>query len=855
MPRSALTCLVMKLSIAAFLCSLSLSVQAIADSAVKRPINIPAQNLASALEQLSRQSGTDLVYRPEQVGQFHSGPLVGEYTAAEAVTELLIGTPLKVSEDSTGALLIATPLAAVANGGEATASQEGGKSSSQDFRVAQVDKASIGSQIDQQNPPQSEQRVDLQEVVVTAQKREERLNDVPVPVAVLDARQLSDTGQNGIRDYFNEVPGLNAKTDGHGYTNLSIRGISTGGYTNPTVAITVDDVPIGATRGFGSRTSAPDLDPSDLARIEVLRGPQGTLYGASSLGGLLKYVTLDPTSEEFHGNLRASGGGVSYGHDADYGLRVSANIPLSDGLALRASAFGRHDAGYVDNPATGKNSVNAGNAYGGRLAIEWPLGADWKNKLAATVQRYQTDGTSDVVLTPGGGLFEQSQPTNLGAFRHTLQIYSDTITGAIGPVDLTSITGYSIDHYDSTIDISIFYGGTPTEALYGVEGAAQTARSMTRSFTQEVRGTVDLTSQLKLLAGGFYEHQDVPISEDYNAFNGATHFVGPLFYDSYPSKYAEYAGFADLTWTFTDQLDVQLGGRWSHNSQSYEESVTGPGAPLVGYPVPAIQPREHSSDNSFTYLVTPRFRFSPDLMLYARIASGYRPGGPNSLCTLFPVDCTFGPDRTKNYEVGLKGNLLDHSFSFDASLYHISWQDIQLQIADPVTQNTFYTNGSRAVSQGIEIASSVRPMRGLTLSGWLALNRAVLTRDIPQNNFSAGSDGDRLPYAAKFSGNAAVDYGFPIVLNFDGFLGARYEYLGDRKDNFAAPGGSRADLPAYSQVDLKGGIRSADWTITLYANNVADRRGVVSIPAQFYLYPALNYTKPRSVGLSVAWSF
>jgi len=200
--------------------------------------------------------------------------------------------------------------------------------------------------------------VELEEVVVTAQKREERLRDVPVPVTAVTAEALLQENQLRAQDFFSSVPGLDLQFV-NGRSNLAIRGITTGPATgNPVVGYTVDDVPFGSSAGLaGLFGTAPDLDPSDLARIEVLRGPQGTLYGASSIGGLVKYVTVDPSTDRVNGALGADMDTIHGGHGPGYNVRGSINVPLTETLAVRASAFTREDPGYIDNVVTGQAGV------------------------------------------------------------------------------------------------------------------------------------------------------------------------------------------------------------------------------------------------------------------------------------------------------------------------------------------------------------------------------------------------------------------------------------------------------------------------------------------------------------------
>jgi iron complex outermembrane receptor protein len=358
------------------------------------------------------------------------------------------------------------------------------------------------------------------------------------------------------------------------------------------------------------------------------------------------------------------------------------------------------------------------------------------------------------------------------------------------------------------------------------------------------------------LVGTFYTHEDTPTFDVYQAVNPTTLAVaGILTTDSYPTIYAEGAIFGNLDVHITDRFDVQFGGRESENRQRYEETYTGPIVAAFGLPgTIATNPPVHTQDKSFTYLVTPRFRFSEDLMAYARIASGYRPGGPNPTCILFPTPCEYKPDKTRNYELGLKGTTFNRSLSFDASVYYVDWSDIQLQAFNFVGGNitgVYFTNASRAKSDGVELSTEWKPLDGLTLAAWVALNDAVLKAALPAGP-AVGNSGDPLPYASRFSGNVSILQTFPIAGNTTGFVGGAVSYVGDRKDVFETP---RPDLPAYAQTNLRAGVRYDSWTATMFLNNLADRRGILQYPSVGDTAIGVQYIQPRTAGISIAKTF
>jgi outer membrane receptor protein involved in Fe transport len=246
-------------------------------------------------------------------------------------------------------------------------------------------------------------------------------------------------------------------------------------------------------------------------------------------------------------------------------------------------------------------------------------------------------------------------------------------------------------------------------------------------------------------------------------------------------------------------------------------------------------------------------------MVYARLASGYRPGGPN---IVQGVPQSYGPDKTENYEVGAKGDFLEHRLSIDTSVYYIDWKSLQLNLVDPTTLFGFTGNAGRARSRGIEFSTELRPSRGLTLSGWIAYNEAELT-DWPaaaQAATAAGLGpyayaGDRLPLSPRVSGDISISQRWPLTDRVTARVEADLSYVGDRKGVFPTVSPERQDLPAYAKTDFRFGADYEAWRANLFLNNVFDRRGLVSgglgtdLPYSFY------YIQPRTVGISLAREF
>ena len=703
--------------------------------------------------------------------------------------------------------------------------------------------------------PTLAQEDSLPEIVVTAQKREERLRDVPMSLSAIDADALLAENAVRIEDYFARIPGFSATSTSAGRVSLAVRGVTTGTGNNPTVGVTIDDVPIGSSTGIGyGDILVPELDPATLERIEVLRGPQGTLYGASSLGGLLKYVTARPRMNTLGGRLEADASTLAHG-GFGRSVRGMLNLPIvDDRLAMRVNAFHRHDPGYVDDPAQGRRDVNDADIWGGRASLLWQPSDSISVRLSALYQRTQGDGSSEVdsglASGPTDGLVQQVL-RETGYYDREQQLYDASVSVDLGGATLTSITAYSVGDYDSMQDMTGGFGFL-AGLLTGLPDAGAPARiaSRTRKFSQELRVASDGDGPVEWLAGVFYTREKTFGVFDLFASDSATgEVLTPIFLDRYPTGFKERAVFGTATWHLGDAFDIQIGGRYSRNRQTFDETISGP----VYDPPYVVDGR--SKDSSFTYVLSPRWRVSPALMLYGRIASGYRPGGPNPGAG-FGFPAQYDADETINYEIGAKGGLLDRRVSYDVAVYDIEWNDIQLRQNDPDTGLLYYTNAAGARSRGFEMTVNGRIASGVRATATLGHTDAELTGNA-NGNLVAGP-GDPLPYAAKWNGSLSLDREFPIGADVQGSLGATMSVVGRRFGEFPGdPLSVRRTLPGYTTFDLRAGAERGGWSASLFVRNLTDRRGVVTAGAEAGGAPGfiLNIIRPRTIGMSVARTF
>lgn len=744
----------------------------------------------------------------------------------------------------------------------------------------------------QQLPTQNDQSVNdqnSQEIVVTAQKRVQVLLDVPSSVTVVGGDTLDRQQAKSFQDYLSLVPGFSVNGSTAGVTRVTLRGANTGGVSS-TVAIFMDDVPFGSSTGLanGSILSG-DFDPFDINRLEVLRGPQGTLYGASSFGGVIRYITNAPKLNKFEARGQAGIEDTEHG-GLGYNAAAVFNAPLGDKAAIRVDGFYRKDHGYVSSignnplfgPGTGTlvaKDFNDRKSFGGRASLLFDPTSRLSIRLTAFAQNLNSGGSNTFDIDPNtlhplyGGFVQsvyQAQPNHI-----KYRVYYGSADWDLGFANFFSVTSYSTFKEQFQIDQTFALGPTvnfiaqspvlfpllglsaPATTPFGVQGFQTTS---TNKFTQEFRLSSPNNDTFEWLLGAFYTHEKSAIDPQ-NIFAtdfGTDHIaagVDPIALVLLHSKYDEYAGFANGTWHITPRADLTFGGRWAHNKQSAHENIT---SGIIGNQTAD----DNSSESVFTYSVAPRYELSKHASIYARVASGFRPGGPNVVPTRIPPPTTPTPtfykaDRLTNWEVGIKAEAPDaRRWSLELAAYHIDWSNIQL--FEVVNQIGINTNGGKARVNGLEFSGALRPAPGLTLSTNGAYTSAKLLDDTTTD--AGGLAGDPLPFVPKWSGAIHADYEFPLSPTLGGFVGASASYIGKRTGPFndRHPDGSLVRVPGYTEVDLRGGVNFGQFTVEAFARNLFDKRGLTDaggfnpltegVPAGAASAAAI---RPRTIGLTL----
>jgi outer membrane receptor protein involved in Fe transport len=705
--------------------------------------------------------------------------------------------------------------------------------------------------------PTEAQTLDL--VVVTANKRKENIREVATSVSVISETQLENLNATQLSDYSSYVPGLQLQSSGTpGQTQVSMRGIAA---LSPgsTVGTYVDETPIGSNNLYQQATLYTlDLLPYDIDRVEVLRGPQGTLYGAGAMGGLIKYAMKkpDPTMTEFR-----IGAGLSETQGTDnlgWDYRLGMNVPLvDDSVALRAS-YARNDiAGYVDNIVDGRKDLNDGKQTSGRVSLLWHNDAA-SVQFSAMQQKIDSDNNAAIALDPVtmkpvAGLSNYiwvDEP-----FKKDLDYYALAVNWDVGFADFVSATSYSKTSTDFTQDVTALYGNLLAGA--GLPGSSYLHQTLDMNqFTQEFRLQSKTGERFEWLLGAFYDHEDgdnhqfVPL----NQLDGSPlpapfdSIFGVLGQISIPSAYKETAGFGDASFKFTDRFKLGAGVRFSRNEQTFVQDASGP--LLINGTFPNA-----SSENVFTWSITPQFQVTPDTMVYAKAATGYQPGGPNVVAPGLPP--TVDSSTLTSYELGLKTGTHDNRVLFDVVAYQIDWRDIQ--VASQVNGVSGLVNGGQATSRGVEASLQWRPIDGLRLGLNGAYNDANIDEDFPtitvfqtipglgdiRADVNTGLKGDRMPYVPDWTLSLTADYYVPFHNGWGANFGGGWRWVDNRTNSTTnrtvitlvnPPVGEVQRtvveplvLDSYWALDLYAALSNEHWSLRTYMKNVTDEHGYSSM--------------------------
>lgn len=868
-----------------------------AASIKKFDLNIPRQSLDLALKALAQQTGLQIARMSDRVdGEALVGPVSGSLTPDEALRNLLgaQGLTYRVINERTIAIVkegaervpVSPPVKTT------NVLDEQKKGFWERVRVAEGE-ASTGE-------AKEENSTTLQEIVVTAQKREERLIDVPMSIAVITNQDIERRSLIGMEDYLRSIPGVNQVDRGGQDNAIVIRGITTspqgeniaGGAT---VATYFDETSITAAGGTGG--GGIDLRPVDFERIEVLRGPQGTTYGSASLGGALRLIPMKPRLDGFSAKVAASYSDTSRLGSGDSMIQGVLNIPvLEDRIGMRAVAYRYDESGFYRNiggidPATvafaesyglgdfvrGHVQDNVGQmrTVGGRLAVLWK--ATEKLDLSANflTQSVEQDGFPFASV----GKYQQASipVAPQGRVRGESGEVADNEMDLVNLVLNYDFAWAKLTSAVSWIDSGSVYITGRGLLLPSLGPSSGSARSDFRSVTAETRLASQLEGRFQFLGGLFYENVDEKYLQHSGDWPGAPEAnpwgTDPMYLGSVPRQFKQRAIFGEVSYDLTDRLTATIGGRF----YKYDKDESGfQEGGLIGVPIGGgVVTHLESTESNSSFKANLSYRPLDGSLLYASWAEGFRLGRPTigvnaTLCdpdgdglvdgTNISIASTKGinSDFLENYEIGGKTALFNRHLVLDAAVYHIKWKGLPINtfVDCGGTPNYYIANVGAATSNGAEIQASVSVVEGLRLDLGVGYTKAELAEDAP-GLFPPSFKGDRLPGSPEVSANLSAQYDFEVA-GHKAFVRADSFYTGEFYGDLLQTPGVRAG--DYIKVDARAGVAIKNLSVELFVRNLTNEdaftwRGVGGRTSGA-VTPDFGYRlRPRTIGVQLGYSF
>jgi iron complex outermembrane receptor protein len=733
----------------------------------------------------------------------------------------------------------------------------------------------------------------LEEILVTARKREESLVEIPFSINVQSEELLRRTGVTSIEELAGNVAGFTVQSLGPGQSQVAMRGISAGQIVRDQpgvkeqVGVYLDESVISLS------LFTPDLELYDLSRVEVLRGPQGTLFGSGSLSGTVRYITNQPDPARNEANVDLTLGTIDDG-EATGAARGMLNIPFGSG-ALRVAAYYNQFGGFIDAKQPDgrtKEDVNGGSRTGARIAATFNVGDSVAITPRLVYQEVDMDGFNRVDVwnilgneynteVPAVAVGEREQFTQLEEkFEDEFTLLDLTISWDLGDMELTSVTSYTERDLLVLRDATQLTGsitgqpGVLTANGYGpdvytLDGPLSDETDVSM-FTQEVRLASSGEGRLDWLVGAFYsdvqrEYGQSLFVDGFEAKTGIP-TEGPragtdiLFFSDIPYDFKQWALFGEVNYALTDAVDLTAGLRWFNFDE--ERTLNFDGI----FAAPTFNEKGETDSDGFTPRVMVQWTLNDDLHLNAQVSKGFRLGGINDplnapLCSPEDLD-TFGgfdqfdDEELWNYEVGAKSRFADGRVQFNAAVFYADIDNLQATLDAGTCSSRIVYNVPEAHSQGIELELFARPADGWDFgisASWIEaeLDSTVTSTDANGvTSVVAGiQEGNRLPTVPEFQMAANATYSWLLTTDWEGFVTGAYQHIGDRYTQIVdqSPGFGTVTLitgvgeptidtftfnpklPAYDLANLRVGARNDRYEIALFVNNLTDEEARLSL--------------------------
>ena len=741
----------------------------------------------------------------------------------------------------------------------------------------------------------------LEELIVTATKREENLQNIPFSIQALSTQKLDQLQIKGFEDYAKFLPSVSFKTLGPGTTQIYMRGIASGENANhsgprPSVGVYLDEQPVTTVTG------ALEVHVYDIARVESLAGPQGTLYGASSEAGTIRIITNKPDPSHFSASYDLEANSVAPHGDMGYLAEGYVNQPLSDKAAIRLVGWYEHDGGFIDNvhgtrtyPTSGitidnksrvKDSFNDQDTVGGRAALKIDLDDTWSVTPAIMGQSQDTNGipafdphVGDLKLTHF--LPDTSKDKWMQA--------ALTIQGKIANLDATYAGAYMKRHVDSQNDYSdysffydqapYYYGNYITDSAGHLIDPSQFVVGHDRytKESHEIRVASPSSDRFRYVVGAFYEKQDHNIEQNYliQGLDPAISVSGhpnTLWLTKQLRTDIDKAVFGDATFDLTSKLSVSGGIRFFRSESSLKgffgfgagfSSHTGEAA-CFGPPIvsggPCTNLDKTTTESGNTYKVNATYHVTEDKLVYATYSTGFRPGGVNRR-----GGAPYQTEFLKNYELGWKTTWAQNTLRWNGAVFYEKWDKFQFSFlgANGLTE---IRNAPQAEVKGVETEVNWVPLDGLNISGGGAYTDAKLTKpycsDVTAPCTSPQAPtGTQLPITPKWKANVTARYEWPAAYDLKAHVQGSLVYEGERwADLRTSERSILGRMPSDTTFDFAAGVERNNWRLEAYVKNAFDERGqenryaecaIAVCGPQTYIVPI----KPRLIGIRFGQSF
>jgi len=851
-------------------------------------ISIPPLNAAEALNRFAKQTGIQMLYSYEQVFTRKARPVVGQYAVMDALTLLLEGSGLEVSLSSKGAITISDSEKVAQHNQRERINMNSKMNTKKTLLASMVGlfaAAGGASSAMAQGDEAATAQGRIDEIIVTANKREQSLQDTAMSITAIGSQEIERKNLVSYTDYLASVPGVSLMDQGVGRNEIKMRGIGANLFEQATVSTYFGDVPL--TNPVGTHSS--ELKLIDINRVEVLRGPQGTLYGSGALGGTIRSIPNSPDLTNFEGSIKIGFGDTKGSSDSNSKVVGVFNFPIiDDQLALRVATYRIGTAGYTDYISTpGIESVaantgttvssaldNGGHTYKGiRASLLWQASDKLSASLILATQDLEEDGFSDTLYASE---FSGRRVNNTIAEGNLFKRDEFEVANLVIEYDMDwgSLTSSS-----SYIDGSEIFGTNFADLyIFGLNFAADSDQKNSKEgVIQEFRLTSQNEGALQYIVGAYYENfkSDIVATRDwvgsqqsfvnFSFTPGAslTSNLNAYNIETIEDNVQQLAFFGELTYAFNDVWGATLGARRFDYEREFINTNTILG--VETFRSPFLTGDEQGSTVKFNISYTP----NDDAHLYAQWSEGFRlgTGFARSFDTTLNPNCDIdndgnldftnvplnpGPvksDTTENIEIGGKFSFLDNSLKFNIALYHIDWQDFPIQV--PNTSAACFVgveiNGGEAQSKGVEIETryAVTPSLQVFLLG--SYNESEFSDDTTPG----ASKGDRLPTSPRFNGSVGLEYEFLLAGNSTYFR-SDYSYVGGFFAELGQSAFPEQESGDYGKLNARFGMAVKQFTIEVSGSNLTDEDAFSATRA---CCGAGWRVAPRTVSLELGYQF